>query len=279
MFDYDLPIWSSSPGLPWRDHGYVNKREVVSESHNRKNIRWFWHNVKTGKPVQQTDCCAFVRSHLTKDVNKVRAVWGYPLTMTLGEAVFAVPLIEAYQKEGSPLAYGYETAVGGMRYIIRESQFCKSFTAIDFKDFDKTVQADMVRVAFNILMRNLNFLKYRDYGVPNVSGLFKMWDFIVDYFINTPIRTCDGKCFRKHSGVASVSYFTQLVDSVINHILITWMYLKLTGKPPKFLKVMGDDSIAGSDDTIDLDAAADLFESIGMILNIRKSAVSFFFFV
>lgn len=274
VFDYDLPIWSSSPGLPWKDQGYVTKGEVIKEQFNRTKIRWFWHNVKTGKQVRNTDCCAFVRSHLTTAQDKVRAVWGYPLTMVLGEAVFAVPLIEAYQKNLSPLAYGYETAIGGMKRIINESQDCKEFAAIDFKDFDKHVQAGLIRTAFNILMRNIDFLHYRDYGLSNVVGIFKMWNHIIEYFINTPIRTCDGNRYQKSSGVASGSYFTQLIDSVINHILITWLYLKQTGRPPKFLKVMGDDSIAGSDFKIDLDLACQLFETIGMTVNFKKSACS-----
>lgn len=272
LFDYPLPIWNSSPGLPYKECGYSTKREVLDNPTNRRNIRWFWHNVKTEKPVKQTDCCAFVRSHLSQDVDKVRAVWGYPLTMTLGEAVFAVPLIEAYQANPSPLAYGYETSVGGMKKILKETEKYKHFIAIDFKDFDKTVQEKIIRVAFDILMRNVNLVHYRDHGISNVRGILLMWDYIVDYFIHTPIRTCDGKRFRKHSGVASGSYFTQLIDSIVNYLIITWVFLTLTGKPPCYLKVMGDDSIAAHDQPLDLDAASDLVQKLGMRLNIQKSA-------
>jgi len=275
LFDYPLQIWSSSPGLPWKTRGYLTKKEVVDDPHNRQMIRWFWHQTKYGRKTTPSDCCAFVRSHLTKDVDKVRAVWGYPLNMALGEAVFAVPLIEAYQEDSNnPLAYGYETAIGGMKRIINESQHCKFFSGIDFKGFDKSVQADLIYIAFDILMRNIDFVNYRDYGKADASRMMRMWDYIVSYFINTPIRLCTGERYQKSNGVASGSYFTQMIDSVVNYILITWIYLEQTGSPPKYLKVMGDDSLAGGDFQIDLDWGADIVARVGMRLNVNKSGVS-----
>lgn len=135
------------------------------------------------------------------------------MAMTLAEVLFAVPLIEAYQRQRpGPMAYGYETAIGGLKRIIHESISCKYFSAIDFKDFDKTVQRKLVHTAFDILMRNIDFVHYRDYGTANSISIIRMWYHIVDYFINTPIRTCDGQRFQKDAGVASGSYFKQLID-------------------------------------------------------------------
>lgn len=40
-----------------------------------------------------------VRSHLCgTDEAKVKVVWGYPATITFGEAVFAIPLTREYQR-------------------------------------------------------------------------------------------------------------------------------------------------------------------------------------
>lgn len=66
----------------------------------------------------------------------------------------------------------------------------------------------------------------------------------------------------------------QMIDSIVNHIIITWSFLKLHGEPPKYIKVLGDDSLCSSDLKYDLDDAQDLFSLIGMELNVAKSATS-----
>jgi hypothetical protein len=275
VLSYDLPIWRRSPGLPWKSLGYQTKDDVRHDPKCRQSIRWFWHRIKYGDKIGAPDCCAFVRSHLAElGDTKVRAVWGYPMTMTIGEAVFAIPLIEAYQQQSSPIAYGYETAVGGTYRLKNEMGNCKSFSAIDFSSFDKTVPVKLIKVAFDILLRNIDLINYREHGVADARRMLSMWDYIIEYFLNTPIRLCNGERFKKHSGVASGSYFTQLIDSIVNYILIVWVYIEQTGLPPRSIKVLGDDSVAGSDKKLDLCDANDLFRSIGMSINLTKSAVS-----
>lgn len=51
------------------------------------------------------------------------------------------------------------------------------------------------------------------------------------------------------------------------------MYINQHGRPPKYLKVMGDDSIAADSIPISLDDAAELFAQVGILLNVQKSAV------
>nr|QZZ63312.1 hypothetical protein [Vespula vulgaris Partiti-like virus 1] len=270
----DLNIWKSSPGLPWKDLGYATKNDIRMDQQAINSIRLFWHRIKYGNKIELPDSCAFVRSHIVEyGEYKVRAVWGYPATVTFGEAVFALPLIEAYQKYSSPIAYGYETAVGGAARIIRESKG-KYHYALDFKNFDKLVPSWLIRIAFDILTLNLNFAEYRDYGVADARRSYCMYERIIDYFINTRIRLCSGERFIKRSGVASGSYFTQLIDSVVNYILIMWAHLRLTGKTPKFVKVFGDDSIFSSDELFNLVHAQEVFDLVGMHLNMSKSVVS-----
>lgn len=274
LFNYPLHIWKRSPGLPWKSLGYKTKDEVRYDPRCRNSIRWFWHRIKAGERIGAPDCCAFTRSHLTeKGTNKIRAVWGYPMSMTMGEAVFAVPLIEAYQKQISPMAYGYDTALGGARRIIGESGNHASYCALDFSSFDKTVPAPLIQVAFSILLRNIDIVNYRDHGVADSRRILRMWRYIERYFIHTPIRLCNGERFRKHAGVASGSYFTQLIDSIVNYILVVWAGIE-QGAPPEYIKVLGDDSIAGFRFKFSLDDAAALFKTIGMSVNIKKSMVS-----
>lgn len=94
------------------------------DPHQRNNIRLLWHEIKTGVQMSLSDCCAYVRSHLAPPgKEKVRAVWGYPMVVTMAEAMFALPLIEDYRNESKPIAYGCETAMGGTRKVL--SRFAK----------------------------------------------------------------------------------------------------------------------------------------------------------
>nr|WPV03053.1 RNA-dependent RNA polymerase [buhirugu virus 23] len=274
LFDYPLNIWTRSPGIPWRSLGYRTKREVISTEFGRKSIRWFWHRIKNGERIGAPDSSAFVRSHLAPEGEyKVRAVWGYPMTMTMGEAVFAVPLLEAYQRHASPIAYGYETAVGGMKRLISEFR-SKFYVALDFKCFDKTVPECLITAAFEILSANVDFENYRGHGIADVRKTSAMWEYIIRYFLHTPIRLANGERYRKHTGVASGSYFTQLIDSIVNYILVCWCCLELVGYVPTDIKVLGDDSIFGLKDSVVLSDFHDIVSQIGMIINVRKSSSS-----
>jgi hypothetical protein len=271
----ELEIWSSSPCLPWSEYGYKTKKEVIQSNSNVASIRKFWSFVKKGVKMYPPDSMAHVRSHLKKEgePDKVRAVWGYPLTMVLGEAMFALPIINAIKRSATPMAYGYETAVGGMSRIVKECKG-KYFTALDFSRFDKTVPIWLIEEAFKILEYQIDFTRYDEYGTPNSVELYRCWDFIKSYFKFTTIRLANGERYKKNVGIPSGSYFTQVIDSIVNHIIITWCYLKLHGQPPKYIKVLGDDSLCSSDLRFDLDDAQDLFSLIGMELNVNKSSTS-----
>lgn len=119
VFRKDLSIWTSSPGLPWTQIGYKKKGDIQKDPDAINRVRWFWHRVKGGQKMQLPDCCAFVRAQVVKrGETKARAVWGYPASVTFGEAVFALPLIEEYKRRASPIAYGYETGSGGCRKLL-----------------------------------------------------------------------------------------------------------------------------------------------------------------
>jgi len=270
VFKQKLDIWNKSPGLPWRMHGYSTKGQIRDEPDSVNSVRRFWHYVKLNEDMNSTDCCAYVRSHIAKfPKEKVRAIWGYPATMTFGEAVFAVPLIRSYQKNPSPIAYGFETALGGAKKV-KEKFSDKYKYAFDFKKFDKTVPSWLIHIAFAILKDNINFSEYEDHGIAYYSKNVRMFDFIEDYFINTPVRLANGHRYVKRSGVASGSYFTQLIDSIVNYILITWACYD---QDIRFLNllVLGDDSMLGLHRTLNMKRVVQLFKKIGMEINVDKS--------
>lgn len=275
IFEKDLSIWDSSPGLPWIFKGIKSKAEL-RDPEIRQSIRRFWHMVKYNRRPKAPDCLAHVRSHIAAiGEEKIRGVWGYPATLTMGEAVFALPLIRAYKtKARKMIAYGYEPFNGGFKILHGRFVGRKFYHGLDFKSFDKTVPAELIDFAFDILLDNLDLGEYDQFGVADAERMKIMYDYIRDYFIKTPIRLCNGERYQKRAGVASGSYFTQLVDSVVNAILINWVSLSYSGYPPVDYVTMGDDSVISFNHEIPLDYIQRLVSSIGMNINMSKSEIT-----
>lgn len=273
VFKQDLPIWTSSPGLPWTNLGYKKKSDIRDDPSAVQRIRYYWHRIKCGQNINPTDCCAYVRSHLCEDgEQKVRAVWGYPATITFGEAVFALPLIKQYQKQRTPIAYGFESGNGGTRRLFKTFRG-SHFLGIDFKKFDKRLPAWLIDIAFDILRRNLDFTRYQDTGIPDASAMHRMYDYIRHYCINTTIRMCNGERYATSAGLASGSYFTQLIGSVCNYILLTYSALVYDVEIMDIL-VFGDDSILGLLQKLTPQMVSDALEVVGMVVNTEKSGYS-----
>lgn len=273
VFKKDLPIWSSSPGLPWINHGYAKKRDIQRDPDAIKRVRWFWHRIKQGEEVRLPDCCAYVRAHIVRrGETKVRAVWGYPATVSFGEAVFALPLIEAYKKGKHPIAYGYETGRAGCKKLTHEFKG-RNFLGIDFKNFDKTLPPWLIHIAFDVLASNINFGYYAEYGTARVKAMLRMFYILRDYCIDTRIRICNGERYLKDWGLASGSYFTQLVGSICNYLLLTYAALQAEVEITN-IKVFGDDSLMATSSRLTPDDIATILAPLGMVVNVQKSGFS-----
>lgn len=220
LFFMPSDIRASSAGLPWSelrdDDGllkYPTRGSVMDDPATRNSIRLYWHKVKRGDKVQTPDTKVVARAHMQSGGrDKIRAVYCYPTTITLGEAQFARPLIAAYKRQTTPIAYGYDMATGGARRLRRHLASHSTFACLDFKCFDKTVSKQLIYAAFNILFENIDFRRYQGEGIPIASNLVRAWLHIVDYFVNTKFRFPTGEVYKKDSGVPSGSYFTQLIN-------------------------------------------------------------------
>jgi len=93
------------------------------------------------------------------------------------------------------------------------------------------------------------------------------------YFINTSILMPDGRMFRKYLGVPSGSWFTQLIDSTVNHI-VTLYIAKCQSLAIKSLKVLGDDSGFRSAVRLNLEIASQDADAIGFTLHPDKCEIS-----
>lgn len=259
--------------MPWKEIGYKTKGDIHRDPDAVNSVKLFIHKIKSGSKAEFPDSCAYVRSHICDlDENKVRAVWGYPASVTFAEAIFTLPLIKAYQTYGSPIAYGYEPTIGGFRKMYKRFDVPGIKYGFDFRKYDKHVPAWLIDKAFDILGCNIDYVNYEDHGVAMARSTIHLFDRLRDYFINATIRLANGRRYKKDSGIASGSYFTQLIGSIINAILLEYISLTFTGDFLQDYLVMGDDSLIVSQFDFNVfDISKLLKKDFGMELNHEKS--------
>lgn len=200
----------------------------------------------------------------TQKNNKTRLVWMYPLEMTIMEARFARPLIDTYLERRTTMAFGMSKfTVGGLIDSICFRDNSKKPVALDYSKYDSSIPSYLIKQAFKIIGTWFTQEEKDEFG-------FKI---VENYFINTPIVMIDGNLYtgKKH-GVPSGSYFTQMIDSIVNTMLIMAMSseLKLGIDWRNFL-VLGDDVILALEQP-DVKAMATFLARYGITLNQEKTA-------
>lgn len=206
-------------------------------------------------------CLAGVR---TQRGNKTRLVWMYPLEMTILEAKFARPLIECFKNIRTPMPYSLRRYQLGAR--LSYTMIERNNVSLDFSKFDSSVPSWLIKKAFKILGTWFDFNE----------DTAKVFDKIQYYFINTPLVMIDGHLYHgKNHGVPSGSYFTQLIDSIVNYIIITaaMQKYKLHHHEGR-VHVLGDDSVFSTNVSVNLNELKSYFATFGFNLNVTKSAVT-----
>lgn len=178
-------------------------------------------------------CVAYHRIQFGEEGPKTRLVWGYPLSATLVEARFARPLIEHYLSSESPMAFGYRKIE--LSAVTQHLRNCGLVYCLDYSKFDSSIQSEFLGFAFDVLKTHFDLDEEEEIA----------WKRVVSYFIHTTILMPDGFVYQKHGGVPSGSYFTQMVDSIVNFLAVQYVSLRETnrGIPSGWLYVLGDDSI------------------------------------
>lgn len=198
---------------------------------------------------------------------KTRLVWAYPLEMTLIEGKFAVPIYSIMKKKRTPMMFARaKHEVGALiDSFVKSTGDC--VYGLDYSKFDSTIPSFMIRFAFKVIRTWFDFQDSEDQ---------EGWDTMVKYFIHTPIVMSDGNLYtgKKH-GVPSGSYFTQLVDSIVNVALIGALSHSFGMKiSHRNFFVLGDDVILSTYKGCDLSKVADyLRETFGIILHPHKCEV------
>jgi hypothetical protein len=207
-------------------------------------------------------CVAYKR---TQKGNKTRLVWGYPLEMTIMESRFARPLINEFLKRRTPMAFGMtKTEIGAKihKYVKEDPG---TTVCLDYSKFDSTIPKTLIKEAFRILQTWFSNADVETFG----------WDTAVRYFITTPIVMPDGHLYTgKNHGVPSGSYFTQMIDSVVNVILAYTLRSRFGFDfKPTSIYVLGDDVIFSVRGKIDLKAWATYLSKFGVIIHDDEKTV------
>jgi len=247
---------TKSSGLPLM----VSKLESLAYSFDRE------HQIRLGSK-KPNPCVAYKR---TQKDNKTRLVWGYPLEMTIMEARFARPLIGTFLDSRTTMAFGLQKYELGT-YLKYNLKMYKHILCLDYSKFDSSISASLIATSFQILSTWFSEEDKLKYG----------WDTIVKYFIHTPIVMPDGHLYGgKDHGVPSGSYFTQLIDSIVNTILIGALgYAFKEETHWRSVFVLGDDCIFGVDRKLDLKTVSRFLSRYGVTLNVEKSNFDVMYFL
>lgn len=196
-------------------------------------------------------CLAFKRTQFN---DKTRLVWGYPYAMTVIEGLVAQPLLDWFKGGSTPMAFAMSSQALGTK--LRVAAYHKEWAySIDMSAFDSSISGELIHVAFNVLRTWYDLNQIEPESGITVRDIF---DIVENYFIHTPIVMPDSQLYLgKRHGVPSGSFFTQIVDSIVNVIVagtISHRFGLHVSKREIF--VLGDDLLMWSDRKMDLDLIA-----------------------
>jgi hypothetical protein len=128
-------------------------------------------------------------------------------------------------------------------------------------------------MAFSVLEDNIDFTEYSDGSSADSFHTYNEWSWIQKTFKHCVIRLPNGERYRKHTGVPSGSFFTNMIDTIINAIACHFIMLVCAARI-NYEKYLGDDSFLVCDRQVELAEAAEAAKRLGLNLNIEKSCVS-----
>lgn len=200
---------------------------------------------------QPEPCLAFKRTQFN---DKTRLVWGYPYSMTVIEGIVAYPLIQVFKKGTTPMAFGMATGALGTK--LRVASYHKRYAySLDMSQFDATISSELIHIAFKILKTWYDLNEIEPVSGKTVREIFNLIEY---YFTHTTIVMPDGKIYiGKDHGVPSGSYFTQMIDSVVNVIVCGMISSRFNlHVSKKEIFVLGDDLLFWTNRVMDLDTIA-----------------------
>ena len=282
---------------------YGKKKKHVSRYMVRESIR-IWDEISSGKNffaidvqpyIALTRCqigSASVKLKYVRPVNdkgetkyKGRLVWCEDAAMVLFESIFARPLINYLAVHWDNISMGKSPEY--LRdFACNISEQMSVWFSNDYEKYDSTVPAALIRLAFDII---------KECFAPEYHRYI---DFICTKFIHADIMMPDGNIYHVDRGIKSGSYFTQIIGSLCNAIMVFAFMLHKYDKieeqraerNPNYYKFkmedcfklndgrwacqfMGDDNLFGVKGDFDLKAFRNYVNKVfGMKINLDKCA-------
>lgn len=221
---------TASAGAPY----FKKKGEVLKSGYRYDKAR-----------VGQYPCVAYFRTQSRQNSDgsfspKQRLVWGFPLDQTVAEGKYARSAITALMRIKTPYPIGLRKSQIAAR--LNAFKWAPLVGSFDWSKFDATIPKQLISMAFRIV---------RGWFVDETVDEAE-WNAIVKYFCCTPILMPDGRVyFGKTDGIPSGSYFTGIVGSICNLLLIEYL-IREQGGLIRDVLVMGDDSVIALNQALDI---------------------------
>jgi len=229
------------------------------EHHNAGKFKEYLRNAIENS----TPDIAFTRTQLIElPETKVRNVFGECFHYVLLEGLVAYPLIEQFMSIDSFYFIGKDPIIGVPKLIDSLPVNAEQFVTIDWSSFDSSVQPYEIELAFSLIRSMLIF--------PDLESRL-VFEYTAALFCERKLASPDGRLFMRKGGIPSGSYYTHLIDSVINWIRIKYLF-KLHKIQIASIHTHGDDALVVPVGRIyDFDSLVDKGLELGWIIKKEKS--------
>jgi hypothetical protein len=235
------PTSSAGIGIPGRkgDDGNLDRAVRQATATINNCIR----NGIQGVINSSTPDMAYTRTQLTQLTEglKVRNVFGQAFQYILIEGLSAYPLMEFFSRNDTFFFVGKDPRTSVPDLLEQLKRESTTLMSIDWSAFDTSVENWEILDAFDLLESLLTF--------PNLKSR-ACFEFSKVFFINRKIAAPDSQVYMKHAAVPSGSFYTMIIDSIVNWRRILYLHHRAYDCFPKSVYAQGDDSLLGTYDHV-----------------------------
>jgi hypothetical protein len=226
------PTHKGPPDGPQHTRAKRIASRIVHECTARHNSGVFDDFIES-IPADSNPDIAFTRTQLAELPDmKIRNVFGECFHYVLLEGLFAQPLIEMFMQNDFFYFIGRDPVRGVPDLINSIPDRDQYYLSLDWSSFDASVQPYEIDLAFDLLESILNF--------PN-PATHLIFRYVRRLFMKRKVASPDGTVYMRYGGVPSGSFFTHIVDSIINWNRIRYLFIKFHVRYG-VLKTHGDDA-------------------------------------